>query len=207
MAQHNVSRDSDYAIAITGRHFEVTQAVESYVSGKILSVAKIAPRVVDVAVILDAHKLEHSCAIVMSLPHHTIHVHASTENMYAAIDKCTDKLFALVTKYKSKLQSKHGEPLSSVDFEVNVIKPYNDNLKLINEDIEEVTSLKDAARFQLHEVVAKESVSIKVHTQEEAVMRMEFSNDPFMIYRSEEDQKIKILYRRPDNNYNLVQVT
>lgn len=206
MTQPNVQNDGNYVIAITGRHCEVSAAVEKYVSDKIHLVDKMVGHVKDVKVVLDAHKIEHTCSILMNFSHFHIHVHASTENMYVAIDKCADKLFALVSKYKSKMHAKHGESLGDVDIEVNVIQPFKDNLKLINDNIEEANAREDASRFQLHQVVAKESVSIKVHTQGEAIMRMEFSNDPFMIYRSEEDQKLKVLYRRPDNNYNLVQV-
>ena len=37
-------------------------------------------------------------------------------------------------------------------------------------------------------------------------MKMEITDEPFIIYRSEEDQKLKVIYRREDENYGLVQV-
>jgi len=206
MTKPNVPQNAEYPISVTGRHFDITAPIEAYVFEKIHKVDHMAHRIIDVHVILDAQKLEYSCSILMNFLHFHIRVHSSTDNMYSAIDKCSDKLFALVSKYKSKLQSKHGEHLGVVDIQVNVLKPSEENLKLINEDIEAENAHREYERYHLHEVVAKESVSIKTHTQDEAVMRMEFSSDPFMIYRSEEDQKIKIMYRRPDNNYNLVQI-
>ena len=47
---------------------------------------------------------------------------------------------------------------------------------------------------------------LKTLTQEEAIMKMEITDDPFLIFRSEEDQKIKVIYRREDRNYGLVQI-
>jgi putative sigma-54 modulation protein len=96
--------------------------------------------------------------------------------------------------------------LSTVDIHVNVIKPLEDNLKTINEDIEAETAQRELDRFKLHEVVAKETIPLKTLTQDEAVMKMEITDEPLLIYRSEEDQKIKVIYRRQDANYGLVQV-
>lgn len=205
MSKPNVPQDNKYNITILCRHFDLTKSIEEYVAERIHRVDPIAQKIREVTVTLDAQKLEQSCSILMDFLHFHIRVHASTDNMYGAIDKCVEKLFALISKYKQKFQSKKGE-LSAVDIEVNVLKPFNDSLKEINDDIEEANKRKETERYQLHEIVAKEVVSVKIHTQDEAVMRLEFSNDPFLIYRSEEDQKVKILYRRSDNNYNLLQI-
>jgi len=206
MTKPNVPQSTEYQIALTGRHIDITEPIEAYVSEKIHRVDHMAHKIMDASVVLEVQKLEYSCSILMNFLHFHIRVHASTDNMYSAIDKCTDKLFALVSKYKSKLQSKQGEHLGSVDIQVNVLKPSEENIKVINEDIDEENAHREYERYHLHSVVEKESVSVKTHTQDEAIMRMEFSHEPFMIYRSEEDQKIKVMYRRPDNNFNLVQI-
>jgi putative sigma-54 modulation protein len=49
-------------------------------------------------------------------------------------------------------------------------------------------------------------MKLKTLTQDEAVMKMEIAEEPFIIFRSEEDQKIKVIYRRKDENYGLVQI-
>ncbi|HEX2583412.1 MAG TPA: sigma 54 modulation/S30EA ribosomal C-terminal domain-containing protein, partial [Chlamydiales bacterium] len=88
----------------------------------------------------------------------------------------------------------------------NVIQPLSDNLKAINDDIEAENALREENRFKLHEIVAKETMKLKTLTQDEAVMKMEIAEEPFLIFRAEEDQKIKVIYRRKDENYGLVQV-
>jgi putative sigma-54 modulation protein len=109
-------------------------------------------------------------------------------------------------RYKDKLQSYRNKPLKTVDMHVNVIQPLKDDLSAINDEIEAENAQEAAEKYQLHEVVAKETMLLKTLTQEEAIMKMEITSDPFMIYRSEEDQKLKVIYRREDDNYGLVQV-
>jgi putative sigma-54 modulation protein len=42
-------------------------------------------------------------------------------------------------------------------------------------------------------------------TQAEAVMHMELSGQAFMLYFSEEDQKLKVIYRHADGNFAIVE--
>ena len=43
-------------------------------------------------------------------------------------------------------------------------------------------------------------------TQEEAIMKMELSEDNFLIFRSEEDTKLKVIYRRSDGNFGVIEL-
>jgi putative sigma-54 modulation protein len=206
MAKPVISPDAGYNISIVGKHFQITDAIRNYVFDKLAKVDRIADQIIDVTVTLDAQKLEHSCSVFMNFIHFHIKVHASTENMYSAIDRCVERLVKLIRRYKTKLQSRRFKDLSTVDIHVNVIQPLRDDLKAINEDIEAENAEREQERFKLHEIVAQEKMSLKTLTQEEAVMKMEITDDMLLIFRSEEDQKIKVIYRRPDSNYGLVQV-
>ncbi len=206
MAKPAVSGTPGYNISIVGKHYTVTDALRNYVFEKLNRVEHIADRIVDVTVTLDAQKLQHNCSVLMNFIHFHIHVHASTDNMYSAIDKCADRLVYLIRKYKSKLQSKRFKDLTTVDIHVNVIKPLQDQVKQINDDIEAENAHKEEERFKLHEIVAKETMKLKTLTHDEAIIKMEISSEPFLIFRCEEDQKIKVIYRRKDDNYGLVQV-
>jgi putative sigma-54 modulation protein len=205
MAKPVIPPDAGYNISIVGKHFQITDAIRNYVFEKLEKVDRLADHIIDVMVTLDAQKLEQSCSILMNFIHFHIKVHASTENMYSAIDRCTDRLTRLIRRYKTKLQSRRFKDLTTVDIHVNVIKPLEDNLKIINDEIEAETAHREEERFKLHEIVAQETIPLKTLTQEEAVMKMEISDEPLLIFRSEEDHKIKVIYRRADSNYGLVQ--
>lgn len=195
-----------YNISIVGKHMQITDAIRNYVLDKLSKIEKIAEHIIDVTVTLDAQKLEHSCSVFMNFIHFHIKVGASTDNMYSAIDKASDRAIALVRKYKGKLQSKRFMDRTTVDIHVNVIQPLKDDLKAINDDIVAENALRSEEMTKLHEVVAKETMPLKTLTQDEAVMKMEISDDPFIIFRSEEDQKMKVIYRREDRNYGLVMI-
>ena len=196
----------EYNLSIVGKHVQVTDAIRSYVLEKLSKIEKIAEKVIDVAVTLDAQKLEQSCSIMMNFIHFHIKVSASTDNLYSAIDRASDRAIALIRKYKGKLQSHRFKDRTTVDIHVNVIGPLKDDLKAINDDIEAESSVHAEEISQLHRVVAKETIPLKTLTQDEAIMKMEISDEPFLIFRSEEDHKMKVIYRRPDHNYGLVQV-
>ena len=42
-------------------------------------------------------------------------------------------------------------------------------------------------------------------TSDEALIKMELSSEPFMIFRSQEDQKLKVIYRMADDNYGIAE--
>ena len=204
--EKNKFEGQEYNLSLVGKHIQITDAMKSYVLEKLSRIEKVADRIIDVHVNLDAQKLEQSCSILMNFIHFQIKVNASTDNIYSAIDRATDRVIALIRKYKGKLQSRRFKDLSTVDIHVNVIDPLKDDLKEINDDIEAETARREAEELELHKVVAKETMSVKTLTQDEAVMKMEISDKPFLLYRSEEDQKMKVIYRREDKNYGLVQV-
>lgn len=206
MGKTNKFEGQPYNISIVGKHFQITDAIKNYVFDKVNKLERIADHIIDVNVTLDAQKLEQSCGILMNFIHFHIKVQASTDNMYSAIDKATDRMLRLIRKYKTKLQSHRMKDLTTVDIHVNVIQPLSDDLKAINDDIEAETARREEERFKMHEVMSKDTMKLKTLTQDEAVMKMEITEDPFLIFRSEEDQKIKVIYRRDDHNYGLVQV-
>lgn len=196
-----------YTVYIVGKHIELTDALRNYVWEKLSRIERITDQIIDIHVVLDAQKLEKTCSILMNFIRFQIKVSVGKENMYEAVDKAVDRVTKLIRRYKSKLQDYRNKDLSTVDIHVNVIKPLSDNLSAINDEIEAENARKEAERLKLHEVVSKDTMSLKTLTQDEALMKMEITSDPFMIYRSEEDQKVKVIYRREDSNYGLVQVS
>ena len=202
MARPEKTDIQGYNISIIGKSFQITDQIWNYVFEKLAKLERFADHIIDISVTLDVQKLEQSCSILMNFSHCHLKVQASTENMYSAIDKASDRAVKLIRRYKTKLQSTRAKHLSTVDMHVNVIKPLDDELKMINDDIAAENAKVEQDRFGMHEIVAQEAMALRMLTQGEAIMRMELSDEPFLIYRGEEDQKIKVIYRRPDKNYS-----
>lgn len=195
-----------YNINITGRNVMVTDAMKDYAIEKVSKIERFSNRIIDVVVTMDVVRYEHRIDIVMKVDHLKIKSQAITDNMYASIDKAVDKLEAQLLRYKSKIQDHHlGRGLGAVSINVDVLRaiPEDEGFD-INSEIEEETRRRLLDKYSPHKIVDKEVHHLKTLTDGEAIMKMELSGDVFLIYRGEEDRKIKVIYRRNDGNFGVI---
>ena len=193
-----------YNISVAGRHVMVTEPMKQYAMDKIHKLDRISDRIIDVHVTMDIQKLEHRVSITMSVGNIFVKVSAATEDMYASIDLALDKLRAKLRKYKSRIQEHHGKALHVVDMNVNVIRNPSDE-ELVNEAIEEVNQQQLEEEYRPHEIVRKTTMPLKTLTFEEAIMKMELSDAHFKVFRNEEDQKLKVIYRLEEGDYGVIE--
>lgn len=193
-----------YEIHVTGRNVLVTEAMKDYAIEKISKIEKFFDRIIDVMVTMDIQKLDHRVDIVFKVNNLKIKSHATTNDMYASIDLAVNKLERQVLKYKNRLQQHHTKGVSEIDMNVNVIEnhKYDDDFD-INDQIDEENSRQIVDVFKPHKIVAREKRPLRQLTVDEAIMKMDLSQDVFMIFRCEEDRKIKVIYRRKDGNFGL----
>lgn len=194
-----------YNINVLGRNVLVTDAMKDYAIEKVSKIEKFSHRIIDVHVTMDIQKLEHRVDIITSVDHVKIKSSASSEDMYASIDLAADKLQQRLLKYKKRLQEHTAKPLSSIDMNVNVINT-QDEVEVINDEIESENRRQLMDVYDEHKVVTQETRPLRVLTVHEAVMKIELSGDNFLIFRSEEDQKLKVVYRRNDGHLGIIEV-
>lgn len=195
-----------YNITITGRHVLVTEAMKDYALEKLSKIDRFSPRMIDVALTMDIQKLDHRVDIVIHFNNMKIKSHATSGDMYASIDLAVDKLQTQIRRYKSKIQDYHFKSLNVVDMNVNVIRAgLEDELNEMNGDIEEENAKSLVDKYRPHQVVSKEKRAFKTLSLDEAIMKLELASDFFLVYRSEEDQKIKVIYRRKDGDFGVIE--
>ncbi|KAF3363362.1 Uncharacterized protein PHSC3_000050 [Chlamydiales bacterium STE3] len=198
--------NEEYDIGITGRHVLVTDAMKDYALEKLSKVERISPRIVELNMVMDIQKLDHRVDIVAKVNNFKVKSHATTDDMYASIDKAVEKLEAQLRKYKTKIQDHHARGAKTIEMNVNVVRPHlADALEEVNFEIEDATKRQEVEFYRPHSIVAQEKKSLKYLTLDEAVMKMELSQDAFLIFVSEEDHKIKVMYRREDDNYGIIE--
>lgn len=191
-------------ISILGRNVYVTDSMKDYAYEKLSKIDRFHNHVMDIHVTMDVQKVEQSITILLQLDHFTVKVAASSTDMYASIDKAVDKLMAKIRRWKSRIQDHHKKGRSVIDMQINVLKrPFTD-IDRINEAIEIENEVERIEEYQFPHVVGSDSRHLKTLTTEEAVMKMELSDDFFMLFRGEEDRKLKLIYRRKDGNYGLI---
>jgi len=96
-------------IDITGQNVEVTQALRAYVTEKFERLDRHFGNLIGAHVVLRLEKIEHIVEGTVSVGGRTndIHADAVAEDMYAAIDKLTDKLDRQVRRHKEKVTDHH----------------------------------------------------------------------------------------------------
>jgi len=197
----------EYTVNIIGKHIEVTKPIRDYVEEKISKIESLSTHIIDVRVSLDVQKLNHTVDIIMKFSHFKVNVHAITENLYTSIDKAFERLYAKLRKWKSRIQDHHAKGVSVTEMEINVLEHAQHEVEEINQEIIDANNESLKENYAPPRVIKKKKRSLKNLTVEEAVMKMELSNDHFMIYRSEEEQSFKVIYRRRDGSYGVVSPT
>ncbi|MEN9343894.1 MAG: hypothetical protein RLZZ453_681 [Chlamydiota bacterium] len=199
-AKFNEDEAQGYRIDVVGRGVEVTDPIRNYIWDKMDKIERFHHHIFHVHVGLEIQKLEHVCTILLKVDHIQIKSHASSTDMYASIDKAIDRLQRLMARYKERIQDHHKKKLSIVDMQVSVLK--RDEIEEINEAIEEQN--EGSKIFSLPKVLGSETRPLKTLRLDEAVLKLDLSGDQFLLFRSEEDLKLKLLYRRKDGNYGLI---
>ncbi len=204
MTKMDQQQSPGYYFNILGRNVFVTQAMKDYALEKLSKIERFHHHLVEVQVTLDIQKLEHTCMVILAFNHYKIKVSGVSTDMYASIDKAIDKLQSKVRRWKKRIQEHHQKPLSVIDMQVNVFQRPLDPVKEINDEIEMLNSQSLQEQYRPSKVIGTDSLPMKTLTTDEAIMKMELSEDHFMIFRGEEDLKLKVIYRRDDGAYGLI---
>lgn len=196
-----------YEVHIVGRNVNVTEALKNVIKDKTSKLTRFSKRIIDIHVSIEVQKLEHRTDIVLTGNNHLkIVAHATSEDMYASIDKAIDRLERQLRRYEKRLREHDAKPVHEVDLQVNVIRGQSTETEEANEDIEEQNVQEMIDRYKFHEVVEKETLPLATLRLDEAVMKMELSGDSFRVFKGEDDQKIKVIYRRKDNYFGLIEL-
>jgi len=204
-AKFNEEDSLGYRVDVIGRNVQVTDPIRAYIWDKLSKIERFHNHILHLNFTLEIQKLEHICTILLKINHTQVKCQADSTDMYVSIDRAIDRLQTLLARYKSRIQDHHKKKLSVIDMQVNVLhRPFNE-VDDINAEIEEVSAQVQLNAYLPPRIIGTETRPLKMLNLDEAVMKMDLSGDQFLIFRSEEDQKLKVLYRRKDGNYGLIQ--
>lgn len=193
-----------YPIQIVARHVEISEPMKSYALDKLKRALRSGVRVLDVMIVMDTQKQDQKVDFILDVNNTRVKVSGHSQNMYAAIDEAIARLERMLRRYHRKLNTAVVKPLKELEMNVNVIETLALDAD-INDDIEEESLKHVDEAFRVHNVIEREVMALKVLNQGEVVMKMELSGEHFMLYRAEEDQKLKVIYRRSDGNFAIIE--
>lgn len=206
MAQNIDEVKSDDKVSIVGRNLPVTQGMRDHILDKIHKIEHISPQVVEVIVYLEVQKTEHRVEVNYKFSHFRVVTHAVATDMYASIDLACARVKRKLRKWKTRIQDHHGKNLSEALVELHVLDRQKEDLLEINDMIDDVNISEIETELKPPAIMSKREYSIPMLTLDEAAMRIELSDDTFMVFRSEEDQKLKVIYVRRDKSLGLLEI-
>jgi putative sigma-54 modulation protein len=184
-------------VKVTGRHLQITEAINDYVTKRIESLHLDYPKIIEAHAILEVEKHRHSAEVILVCSNHiTIEATEETTDMYAAIDAVVDKVARQMRKYKTRLMKKHRPRKDIVHhLEEHVLEMEPVELEGVGED--EGTQ---------HPVVKSERYPVKPMFVDEAVLQLEMSTSrQFIVFLNARSSRMNVLYRRKGGEFGLIE--
>lgn len=197
------SANADPRITVTVRHEQPTDALRDYAINKIEGIHLDYPRIIEAKAILDVQGKRHHAEIILFCANHiTIDASTETEDMYKSLDETIDKIARRMRKHKTRLLKKHRP------------KPEN-TIKHLDENIYSHDFLDTHVLVEENEVgpepepltIHRESFRFRTLYKEEAIMELELTDRPFVLYKNARRGVLQIVYKRKqDGEYAMVEL-
>ena len=170
---------------IHGRKIDVTDSIKSYIEEKIGRLEKYFENPDDViaTAVIKLRGKDQVVEVTINANKFILRGEESHKDLYASIDKVSDKIERQIRKNKTRLKKKTIKDVSKdfvLDFEE---KEENDNI-----------------------IVKRKVIENKPMSEEEAILQMELLGHEFFAYKNEETKEVNILYRRKDGDYGVLEV-
>lgn len=182
-------------VSVTGRHYEVTPALRTYVDARLSRLHRYMDKITSAVVVLSAEKHICRAEIVLHSRGKDFTGKEIADDMYAALDRVSDKLERQLRRFKdrrtttrrragTKAAKDNGEPLSGT-------------LRVLRAGTVGRTS-------QEHEILHAGDFPIESMTVDEAILRLEQVDESFVVFANRSSELIHIVYKRDDGNYGVL---
>lgn len=192
--------DDKPIITLTVRHETVTDALRDYVQKKIDSLNFEYPKIIEAKVVLNVHKSKHHAEVILYCANHiTIDASSKTDDMYTSINETVSKISRRMRKQKTRLQRKKKRSKNS-DIQ---------SIRYLDEKIFDDIALdhpEEAEHDPEPLIIHKENYKLKTLFKEDALVELELSDRPFLLYKNARRGELQIIYRREDGEFALVPV-
>ena len=179
-------------IQVTGIHLDVGDALRTHVLDQFTAiVGKYFDQPVDghVTFTKQGHTFRADCSVHLSSGM-TLQSQDESGDVYASFDGAVSKLEKRLRRYKRRLKNHHNSPKS----ELPVLDMPSFVLAASDGGEEEVAETPDAPV-----IVAEGTTSVPVLSVSDAVMQLDITDAPFVMFRNGENG-LNLVYRRNDGN-------
>ena len=179
---------------ISGKQIDVGDALQTHVKGELEETfGKYQQRPTDATVIFsrDAHNLACDAVVHLSTGLNVQARAQDPDNIYAAFEKCREKMDKQLRRYKRRLKDHHKDRTAPVEYAA--APSY-----VLAADEDEWESHDDAGLQPI--IVAETELRVPTLSVGDAVMQMELAGAPMLVFRNEKHGGVNVVYRRDDGN-------
>lgn len=127
----------------------------------------------------------------------TLVAHAFGGDAHAAFDGTLDHMEKRIRRYKRRLKQHHnGTPQKQETANVTVLRSYADDLASDEEYDDGMDHISPPQAM----IIAETETNLRTMTVSAAVVEMELSNYPAIMFRNAAHGGLSVIYRRPDGN-------
>ncbi|WP_339637144.1 ribosome-associated translation inhibitor RaiA [uncultured Sulfitobacter sp.] len=177
---------------ISGKQIDIGDALRTHVRTELdEAVSKYAERPTDALVVFSKTGHEFACEATVHLSTGlNAAAKAKATEIYAAFDSCCEKMEKQLRRYKRRLKDHHkerAEPVELLGASSYILASDSDS------DAQEPDTLQPM-------IIAEMQTKVPTLSVGEAVMQMELSGDPVLLFRKEGQEGMNVVYRREDGN-------
>ncbi|MGF1447609.1 MAG: ribosome hibernation-promoting factor, HPF/YfiA family [Pikeienuella sp.] len=190
---------------VSGKHIDIGDALRTHVEDRLAeAVTKYFDRPVDAAVVFSRDGHGFKCDSSVHLPTGlTATAHATHGDIYGAFEQSATRIEKQLRRHKRRLKDHHQKRESGVEAvpaQAYVIAPHDDD----DTGAEAAPDTGAENGFQ-PVIIAEMRHDIKTLSVGEAVMQMELSEAPVLVFRNEGTDGVNVVYRRDDGNIGWIE--
>ncbi|MGL4656282.1 MAG: ribosome hibernation-promoting factor, HPF/YfiA family [Sarcina sp.] len=170
-------------VKIHARNIKLTEALKDTVEKKVLKLEKYFIEDIEAKVTLSVQKNRQIVEVLIPFNGMCVRAEEATEDMYKSIDLVEEKLERQIVKYKKKLKRDEYSSVRYPEFDHTEYKVQEEESK----------------------IVKVKRIDLKPMDEEEAVLQMELIGHNFFVYRDGETNETKVVYKRKDGHYGLIE--
>ena len=180
-------------ISTSGKHIEVGESLKTHIETTLKTmVTRHLGDVLEAHVVVSKRKLNFTTDISVHVSRHfTVRAHAEDGDPYRSCDLALEKMEARIHRYKTRLRDQKRTP------EEDIFPAQQYVISGQDEDKGEDTPL----------IIAEMSHEIPTLTVGEAVMRMDLSESPVIMFKNTKSDQFNVVYRRNDGHVGWIDPT
>ncbi len=177
---------------IRGENIEVTPAIREHIESKVGKLERYFTEGADASAYVNLKVYKNgSTKVEVTIPMKGVTLRAEErhDDMYAAIDLIVDKLERQIRKYKTRVNRKSREHGGVGELFATLEKERNE----------------DQAPEEEFQIVRTKRFDLKPMSAEEAILQMNLLDHNFYVFTDGESDETKIVYKRRDGKYGIIE--